>query len=240
VSLSLSLYRLDGLPPELLVAARDWLEPAQRIRADRFVTATLRRRFLAAQTRLRQHLGERLGISPERLVVYRDAHGKPHLAEEHGLHFSLSHSGEWALVAAAQVPVGVDIEADIAGHRADLAEQFLEAATFRAWQALEVAQRGEALTLAWCAREALLKLDGRGLALNLRSIDLPLALPDWGSWEHGAQRGWVQPLVAPAGFRACLASREPAELPGESAVDASPESHHCNSQGRKSAGNTTM
>lgn len=203
-----SLYRLDAPDMRTLQAVLDWLEPEQRVRALRFAGEHLTRRFLAAQFHLRRHLGERLGLPAEHLVLVRDAHGKPGLPGQTGLHFNLSHSGEWALVASAGEPVGVDIEARITASRHALASEFLCADSVRAWQA-RGDPSGALLTQAWCAREAVLKLDGRGLRLDLRALRIDLDLPCRAEWEGGRLHAHVQALPAPDGYHACLASGQP-------------------------------
>ncbi|MCK7593979.1 4'-phosphopantetheinyl transferase family protein [Pseudomarimonas salicorniae] len=213
MSLSLSLYRLDEVDSELRREALGWLEPDQRQRAGRFATELLRQRFVAAQARLRQHLAERLGREPGSIVLRRDEHGKPRLASAEALHFSLSHSGGWAMVAAAEMEVGVDLEAMIDPARAALAGQFLDAEALSAWQAAPADRQAALLTLAWCAREAVLKLDGRGLTLDARTISLPLGLPARAHWEADRRSAEVIALPAPAGYRACLASPGPLALP---------------------------
>jgi hypothetical protein len=58
-----------------------------------------------------------------------------------------------------------------------------------------------------------LKLDGRGLVLDPRSIELPLELPAPARWEAGRRTARVVRLDAPPGLRACLASSVPLVLP---------------------------
>lgn len=213
MSLRLSLYRLDAVEPELLASVPGWLEPDQRVRAERFATAALRRRFLAAQARLRQHLGQQLGVSPERLVVSRDEYGKPRLIEHADLHFSLSHSGEWALVGSAPVELGVDIEAEIGMSRHAVAAEFLDPGTLAEFQRRDPTLRPALLTRAWCAREALLKLDGRGLRLDPRSLRVALDLPATATWDGDSRHALAQALPAPADFHACIASHAPLAVP---------------------------
>lgn len=206
--LSVSLHELDVCPDGLLATAADWLAADQRARAERFVTATLRRRFLAAQAALRLHLAARVQAAPGSLVLQRDAHGKPMLEGPTPLHFNLSHSGAWAVVASAGMPLGVDLEALIPEPRHDVAAAFLDADALHAWRSLPRDRRSAALTEGWCAREAVLKLDGRGLALDPRLLRMPAQLPGWAEWDGPLGRGYVQTLSAPPGFHACLASAE--------------------------------
>ena len=240
MSLSLSLHALDEADARLLDEVTGWLEPTERARAERFATDTLRRRFLAAQAALRQHLASRLGIASGQLRLCRDAHGKPHLPPPAPLHFSLSHSGGWALVAVAEVELGVDIEALIAKPGEGLAAQFLAPAVLADWRAQADAERSASLTLAWCAREAVLKLDGRGLALDPRSIDLPLVLPAAARWEGGQRSARVVQLEAPPGYRACLASGDGLPVPAIAWRASDAGAGGGMAHGRKSGGSTTM
>jgi phosphopantetheinyl transferase len=67
-------------------------------------SATVRdvtRRVIAALT----------GIAPREIEIYDTPNGKPMLRNDAGIHFSISHSRDVAMVAVTRVaPVGVDIE----------------------------------------------------------------------------------------------------------------------------------
>src|SRR5204862_277059 len=73
------------------------------------------RRFVVARARLRQLLGERLGVSPASVDLARGAHGKPALARQgrdSDLRFNLSRSRDLAVYAfASGREVGIDVEA---------------------------------------------------------------------------------------------------------------------------------
>ena len=51
-----------------------------------------------------------VGLRERDVTVVYDDHGKPVLQDHPHLHFSLSHSGEWAVCALSDTPVGVDVE----------------------------------------------------------------------------------------------------------------------------------
>ena len=51
-----------------------------------------------------------VGLREFTVTVAEDAHGKPYLPEHPNLHFSLSHSGEFAVCALDDAPIGVDVE----------------------------------------------------------------------------------------------------------------------------------
>jgi 4'-phosphopantetheinyl transferase len=92
------LNRGRALPPTAEEAAH----------AARFVTPTLRRRYLHAHAALRDILRS---VTPAQLEFAVRDQGKPYLVQAPGIRFNLAHSGEMALVAVARdVEVGVDIE----------------------------------------------------------------------------------------------------------------------------------
>ena len=118
------------------------------------------------------------------LPLQRDARGRPQLAGGDG-DVNWSHSGEALL--AAWLPagrVGVDIEWLCPRPKAlALAERFFAPEETRALRALSgnADALEHAFTRLWCAKEALLKADGRGLSFGLEKLQFALdpdAAPD--------------------------------------------------------------
>lgn len=58
----------------------------------------------------KRELAKILGCEIKDVVFSFGENGKPYLENQAGLHFNISHSGEYAAVAIAENPVGVDIE----------------------------------------------------------------------------------------------------------------------------------
>ncbi|ARI51188.1 hypothetical protein A6E92_02815 [Streptomyces sp. S8] len=106
-------FRLDLPPPEVESLA-GLLDVRERARLETLRSAEHRRRFTVAHARTRQALGERLGLPAVRVRFRFGPHGKPGLdgdAEARDLRFSLTHSGELAVVALSRGrEVGVDVE----------------------------------------------------------------------------------------------------------------------------------
>jgi 4'-phosphopantetheinyl transferase len=165
---------------------------------------TPRKRSLAGHVALRLLLGELTGCAPESLRFERrcghcggSGHGKPRLAGDTGLDFSLSHSGGLVLIAAARgLRVGADVER--VRSRTDvlaIARGSLSPRERRAVEspATDAAQR-EAFFRCWTRKEAYLK----GLAVGLAGgLDTD---PDEASgWE-------VRSLTAPRGYAAAVAA----------------------------------
>lgn len=131
-----------------------------------------RDRYAVAHVALRRLLGAYLVIPPEEVALTRGAcplcaepHGRPEVAGN-PLHFSLSHSGDLALLGFAATPVGVDTEQvpapkvvkELAGslHPRETAEL----------AALPYGDRPVAFARAWARKEAYLKGTGTGLAVS--------------------------------------------------------------------------
>lgn len=184
------------------------LEVGERERQRRFSRAPDRRSFLTGHVLLRRMLAARLRRPPATLRLYRELcplcggpHGRPALdAPGAGLHYSLSRTAELVLVAIADAPVGVDVEA------------LPEAATVtEVVRALHPQEREEILTAhpterpqvfarLWTRKEAYLKGVGSGIAVELDAVNLAARPGD------AEPSGWtVHDVSVPVGFAAAVA-----------------------------------
>lgn len=135
------------------------------------------RRGETAMPRVAAWLAAAPDLPQDALPLWRDARGRPHLACA-GADVNWSHSGEALL--AAWMPagrVGVDIELLCARPKAmALARRFFAPEETAALDALaaDPARQERAFTRLWCAKEALLKADGRGLSFGLEKLHFAL------------------------------------------------------------------
>jgi 4'-phosphopantetheinyl transferase len=175
----------------------DGLPAAERERAGRLATAELRRRWSASRWALRTVLADRSGVEPAALAIELGSGGKPRLVDG-GPRFSLSHSGELALIAICEeVEVGVDIERiDRDRDVLRLARRGLDEEAAAAIRSARPEHRADAFYAAWTRREAIAKCRGAGI---------------WGA-EPPAAGGSGGPagiavagLAGPAGYAAALA-----------------------------------
>ena len=90
--------------------------------------------------------------------------GKPYLTDAPHVHFSLSHSGGWAVCAVSDHPVGVDIQRRETGRR-DIAARFFHPNEVQYLHSLSPADREQAFYTLWALKESCVKADGRGLRL---------------------------------------------------------------------------
>lgn len=122
------------------------------------------RRSVAGQWLLNRLLAERVPdlLLPPRLTYGEQ--GKPAL-EDVPLYFNISHSGEWAVCALAEVPVGVDIQEE-RPIRSCVARRFTPSER-ELLNRLPENRRQSALFDLWCLKEAYCKCTGRGLLTPL-------------------------------------------------------------------------
>lgn len=157
------------------------LSPGEREAAARFADPDEGRRRAAARVALRTLLGGYLDRAPAALRFGTGPQGKPFLEDAPGLEFNLSHSGPDALVAAARMTVGVDLERTVRRAPVDerrLANRFFTPEEVAAWQ---VGRRTDAAFFRlWTRKEAVLKAHGGGLAAGLDRFSVAAAWPPTG------------------------------------------------------------
>jgi 4'-phosphopantetheinyl transferase len=149
-----------------------FLTEDERSRADRYVQANDRIRFIIARGLVRVLLGRYLDINPAHIIFEYGPHGKPILASN--LQFNISHAGDRvACIFTRGRPVGIDIERirdnlDIEA----IAERFFSASEFLALQRLGTAERLTAFFNIWARKEAFIKSMGLGLFYSLQQFDV--------------------------------------------------------------------
>jgi 4'-phosphopantetheinyl transferase len=151
----------------------------ERERADRYVRAEDRSRFIVGRGVLRTILGSYTGLDPDHLRFGYNPFGKPALAaaaEGQAIHFNVSHADGLALIAVTGArEVGVDVERirpDLG--TGEIAERFFSRVEVAALRALPAARRLEAFFACWTRKEAYLKARGEGLSLPLDRFDVSL------------------------------------------------------------------
>jgi 4'-phosphopantetheinyl transferase len=163
---------------------------------------------------LLQIIAARLGVEPAAVEMSRDANGKPYVLG--GPPFSLSHSGEIALIAIGEsVPVGVDVEQIKANRPVErLIQRFFSPYERKALQSLSGEELVEAFYWCWAAKEAYLKALGIGLRRPLASFDVSVDLiaPPILIFDRqavGSQPWTLRRLAVVDGYAAMLAVAAP-------------------------------
>jgi len=95
--------------------------------------------------------------------------GKPILQEPSGLHFNISHSGNWVVCAIDDEPIGVDVEA-MKPINYDIGERFFAPKEYCDLINMEEGQRKKYFYMLWTLKESYIKAIGKGLAIPLDSF----------------------------------------------------------------------
>lgn len=138
--------------------------------------ATTRARSLMTRALLRTALSDAAGgaVRPSEWVFERGAHGKPSLLNPSvNLHFSCSHTPLVSVVAVSRTrPIGIDIESVLPDFDdPSLIEEFFTAEERLAIQCLPSEGQMKARTRLWTLKEAVVKMLGTGLALDVSKLE---------------------------------------------------------------------
>ena len=137
---------------------------------------------------------QKLGVTPQALVLEKNKNGKPTVQGHPEFYFNLSHAGEYVVLAYGDVPLGVDIErirpqnlhvakrcytdaeyAYVAGtdseenQISDIAEEKHEVKIGTDMTMLDINDRFFYL---WTMKESYLKLTGDGISVPLNSFEI--------------------------------------------------------------------
>lgn len=185
------------------------LDREERARSMRFLRAADRRRFVLSHAALRLFVARCLDVPPMAVHYETGVRGKPRLGPGLApLEFNLSHSGAWALLAAARDrPVGMDVEQvrDVP-EALSIADAQFSAAEREALCALPPGEREASFFRGWTRKEAVIKATGEGLGRDLGRFDFglaPVSAPASRSGRSGTVAGWsLRDLRAPEGYAA--------------------------------------
>ena len=154
-----------------LSAAEKQLTNEEYVRAYRFRQHGDRSRFILARSTLRKILGLYTGIEPTGVPLVYNSFGKPILQKDiaNQLHFNISHSEDYVLIAFSKDTIGVDIEHLVAAFPYEelITEVFSPAEIDHIKQS---ARPDTSFYLYWTRKEAFLKNIGRGLSFPIKAI----------------------------------------------------------------------
>ncbi|MEI7662024.1 MAG: 4'-phosphopantetheinyl transferase superfamily protein [Bacteroidota bacterium] len=87
-----------------------YLNSERREHINSFLHAEDAIRSLAGDWLARIVLSEKLHLNFSEILIDHDENGKPFYNASSGIHFNISHSGDWSVCAVSELPVGIDIE----------------------------------------------------------------------------------------------------------------------------------
>ena len=195
-----------------------WLNPEERARWRRFRHEGARRRYSLCRAALRSLLCDALECDNEDLAFETGRHGKPSLVVDRHrrpVSFNVSHSGAHGMIALSrQGRVGVDVEARVPRHNlAGLIDAVLTPGEQHELEELAEADSGRRLEFflnLWTLKEALSKAYGKGLSMDVSSIEIPACLRRGGSravvrFDHEPDTAWRLSSISTDSFAAAVA-----------------------------------
>lgn len=169
---SIALVDISTLDKETYQQLYTLASAERRQRADRYLRKEDAYRCIIADGLLRRVLGA------DRWALSHTSQGKPFLQNREDLHFNLSHSGRWVVIAWADQPVGIDVEIVLMNESKErLAHRFFH----KDEQVYVFAANGQAREQRffeiWTKKESYLKYLGTGINCTLDSFSV-FDLPD--------------------------------------------------------------
>ena len=194
----------------------NWLSDDDRHRASQIKHAHRYATFTQSRIQLRWLLGQYLNVDPQDLSFVSNAHGKPRLAdtpENQGLVFSLSHSGNLAIIGFCRdTYFGLDVERIKPDRDVEsLARHCLAGPELDQWQKLGNEIRPDAFTRYWTAKEAFAKAVGRGLGIGLKTVMIKGSFTGYQSVpaQYGSTMDWHLDMKVMEDYRIAIAYKAP-------------------------------
>lgn len=128
----------------------------------------------------RSFLGQRLAefvlqsrykIPSEQIVIQAGSGIKPYVKDADHVHFSISHSGDWVVIATGNAPVGIDIE-KIRGGKFPVAQRFFSDDEIQFLRGKTGKEADLWFFKLWTAKESYLKMTGTGLKRALSTFSI--------------------------------------------------------------------
>lgn len=210
----IDVYRLRlDLPETEWARYSTILTDTERNRAAAFLSDSKRREFTITRATLRTILARTLDEQPSRINIVHQVQGKPCLAGNDSVCFSVSHSYDCAVIAVGRDrDIGIDVEKirDDIEHE-QLAKRFFSQAEYGALQHCSESNRLRAFFAVWTRKEAVVKAQGAGIALGLKQFDVSID-PDTAPsviatrWQQSGIPAWTLfNLDVGPDYAACIA-----------------------------------
>jgi len=148
-----------------------YVSEEKRERINRFYRFDDAQRTLLGDVLARYAICKRLGISNRDLHFSANRYGKPILLEPNGIHFNISHSGNWVVCAVDDAAVGTDVEL-IKPIDFKIAENFFAEEEYISLISQPEEMRMKYFYKIWTLKESYIKMEGKGLSIPLDSFTI--------------------------------------------------------------------
>lgn len=145
------------------------LNAEEQERANRYYHEKDKERFIVSRACLRILLGRYLNLDVSAITFQIGENKKPNIKGSTHLHYNVSHSGDYVLIAVSPSPVGVDVELPDAKIDPDEIMQ-VSYSKPEIDHVHQSANRLQAFYTLWTRKEALLKATAKGIDNTLKFI----------------------------------------------------------------------
>nr|WP_269669513.1 4'-phosphopantetheinyl transferase superfamily protein [Paenibacillus sp. GSMTC-2017] len=115
----------------------------------------------------------RLGVPNENIAFSYNEYGKPTLIGCEGLHFNVSHSGDWVVAFVSTAAVGIDVE-EVRPIDMNIASSYFAKEEYRELLAKSEGERTAFFYELWTLKESYIKAKGEGLSIPLHSFSVAI------------------------------------------------------------------
>lgn len=127
--------------------------------------------ILLSQVLLRTTLMKEFNIKPKNMDFGFGEYGKPYLKDVPDLHFNLSHSGDWAVLAVSDKEIGIDVEKE-KNIDLDIGKEYFSYTENIYLNTISKEKKYEAFFKIWTLKESYIKAIGLGLNKSLKSFSV--------------------------------------------------------------------
>jgi 4'-phosphopantetheinyl transferase len=180
------------------------LTPDEQQRGTKFRRRDDQNRFVLGRGLARLIIGQINNEQPQQVVIERSYAGKPFLPALPNCQFSVSHTGDWVLLAVGAVPLGVDVE--FINQRFEF-DDLIPTVLSRAEQFALTNSPDKHLFFyeCWTRKEAFVKATGAGITDNFVNIPTLEAIHRVDSGLIGEHGAWaIQPFFVDDAYVAAL------------------------------------
>lgn len=174
---NLFYYNIEKMTDEIYNSELSKLPKLRRREIEKKIKLDDRKRSLAGDMLTRKYISRLYNIPEEEIVFAKGEHGKPYSLNV-PVHFSVSHSQKYTVVAISNEPIGVDTEvirefSAIVAHKTFNADEKMYIAgdtDFRKHKDME-----KAFYEIWTGKEAYIKYTGKGLSAGINALSFKLS-----------------------------------------------------------------
>lgn len=142
----------------------------KKYKVEKFVNKKDKIRTVIGEILIRTIIVENLKISNKYIRFNKNQYGKPYLKDFPNFNFNISHSGDYALCAIDDKPIGIDVEEVKHIEYEEIAKNFFATKEFKHIVNQDLKFQLYRFYEIWTLKESYIKCCGQGLSIPLKSF----------------------------------------------------------------------